>query len=41
VHEIALGTGRPVAEVRAALGRLEADGYLARRELGGWERRAG
>src|SRR6185503_1003872 len=31
VQEIALGTGRPVAEVRAALGRLEADGYLARR----------
>ena len=41
VQEIALGTGRPVAEVRAALGRLEADGYLARRELGGWERTAG
>jgi DNA processing protein len=40
LQEIALGTGRPVAEVRAALGRLEGDGYLARRELGGWERTA-
>jgi DNA processing protein len=26
------------AEVRAALGRLEAEGYLVRRDLGGWER---
>jgi DNA processing protein len=26
------------AEVRAALGRLEADGYVVRRDLGGWER---
>jgi predicted Rossmann fold nucleotide-binding protein DprA/Smf involved in DNA uptake len=26
------------AEVRAALGRLEADGHLVRRDLGGWER---
>jgi DNA processing protein len=27
-------------EVRAALGRLEAEGYLVRGELGGWERAA-
>jgi DNA processing protein len=26
------------AEARAALGRLEAEGYLVRRDLGGWER---
>lgn len=26
------------ADVRAALGRLEAEGYLVRRDLGGWER---
>jgi DNA processing protein len=29
------------AETRAALGRLEAEGYLARRDLGGWERTLG
>jgi DNA processing protein len=29
------------AETRAALGRLEAEGYLVRRELGGWERTLG
>jgi DNA processing protein len=29
------------AEVRAALGRLETDGYLRRRDLGGWERTMG
>lgn len=28
------------SEVRAALGRLEADGWLVRRDLGGWERAA-
>jgi DNA processing protein len=28
------------AEVRAALGRLEAEGWLVRRDLGGWERAA-
>ena len=28
------------AQTRAALGRLEADGYLVRRDLGGWERAA-
>ena len=27
-----------VAAARAALGRLESDGYLVRRDLGGWER---
>jgi predicted Rossmann fold nucleotide-binding protein DprA/Smf involved in DNA uptake len=32
--EVRAGPG----EVRAALGRLEADGYLVRRDLGGWER---
>jgi DNA processing protein len=26
------------AEVRAALGRLESEGFVARRDLGGWER---
>jgi DNA processing protein len=29
------------AEVRAALGRLEAEGYLVRRDFGGWERTLG
>ena len=33
-------TGLTVAETRAALGRLEADGHLVRRDLGGWERAA-
>lgn len=28
-------------QARAALGRLEAEGYLVRRELGGWERTLG
>jgi DNA processing protein len=28
-------------ETRAALGRLEAEGYLVRRDLGGWERTLG
>jgi DNA processing protein len=30
-----------VAAARAALGRLESEGYLVRRELGGWERALG
>ena len=37
------GGGRdrpPISETRAALGRLEVDGYLVRRDLGGWERTA-
>jgi DNA processing protein len=41
LQAIALATGRPIPIVRAALGRLEADGYLVRRDLGGWERTAG
>jgi DNA processing protein len=38
VGAIADATGLSSAETRAALGRLEADGYLVRRDLGGWER---
>jgi DNA processing protein len=40
VEGVAAAMGRTVAETRAALGRLEADGYLVRRDLGGWERAA-
>lgn len=40
VHAIARATGGTVAQTRAALGRLEAEGYLVRRDLGGWERTA-
>jgi DNA processing protein len=40
VEAVARATGRSVAETRAALGRLEADGHLVRRDLGGWERAA-
>jgi DNA processing protein len=40
VEGVAAATGGSVAETRAALGRLEADGYLVRRDLGGWERAA-
>ena len=40
VEAIASRTGRTAAQTRAALGRLEADGYLVRRDLGGWERAA-
>jgi DNA processing protein len=40
VESIARITGRTAAQTRAALGRLEADGYLVRRDLGGWERAA-
>jgi DNA processing protein len=32
--------GLAAADARAALGRLEAEGYLVRRDLGGWERAA-
>ena len=35
VEAIARTTGRSAAQTRAALGRLEADGYLVRRDLGG------
>ena len=38
VAAIAEETGLGAGEVRAALGRLEAEGYLVRRDLGGWER---
>lgn len=37
VEAIARATGRSTAAARAALGGLEADGYLVRRALGGWE----
>jgi DNA processing protein len=37
VEAIARETGHTAAETRAALGRLEAEGYLVRRDLGGWE----
>jgi DNA processing protein len=40
VEAVADATGLSVADVRAALGRLETDGYLVRRDLGGWERAA-
>jgi DNA processing protein len=40
VEAIARVTGRTAAATRAALGRLEAEGYLVRRDLGGWERAA-
>jgi DNA processing protein len=40
VQGVADAVGRPISETRAALGRLEVDGYLTRRELGGWERTA-
>jgi DNA processing protein len=38
VTAIAAAAGAPIAETRAALGRLEAEGWLARRDLGGWQR---
>jgi DNA processing protein len=38
VAAIADETGLGTGETRAALGRLEAEGYLVRRDLGGWER---
>lgn len=37
VAEIARASGLSIAEARAALGRLEADGHLKRRDLGGWQ----
>jgi DNA processing protein len=40
VEAVARTTGRSIADARAALGRLEADGHLVRRDLGGWERSA-
>jgi DNA processing protein len=41
VGAIADAVGLGSGETRAALGRLEADGYLVRRELGRWERTLG
>jgi DNA processing protein len=38
VGAIAEATGLTTAEARAALGRLEAEGWLVRRDVGGWER---
>jgi DNA processing protein len=40
VEAVASTVDRPIAETRAALGRLEIDGHLIRRDLGGWERTA-
>jgi DNA processing protein len=40
VDEIVRRTALPAAEVRAALGRLETEGHVARGGLGGWERTA-
>jgi DNA processing protein len=40
VEAVANAIGRPISETRAALGRLEIDGFLVRRDLGGWERTA-
>jgi DNA processing protein len=34
---IATAAGTGIAETRAALGRLEAEGYLVRHDLGGWQ----
>jgi DNA processing protein len=41
VGAIADATNLDSAETRAALGRLEAEGWLVRRDLGGWERTLG
>jgi DNA processing protein len=41
VGAIAAAASLDSAETRAALGRLEADGWLVRRDLGGWERALG
>ena len=38
--QIAGHAGLDPAEARAALGRLESEGYVARGALGGYERRA-
>jgi DNA processing protein len=40
VADIARETGLGAGPARSALGRLEAEGYLVRRHLGGWERAA-
>jgi DNA processing protein len=41
VTAIAEHAGVSTGDARAALGRLEAEGYLVRRDLGGWERSLG
>ena len=41
IGAIAAAVNLDSAETRAALGRLEADGWLVRRDLGGWERALG
>ena len=41
VASIAKAVGLSTAETRAALARLEGDGYLVRRSLDGWERALG
>ena len=41
VAAVAADARTSVAAARAALGRLESDGYLVRRDLGGWERSLG
>jgi DNA processing protein len=41
VGAIAAATKLDSGETRAALGRLEAEGWLVRRDLGGWERTLG
>lgn len=40
VEAVSAATGQSIPDTRAALGRLEADGHLVRRDLGGWERAA-
>jgi hypothetical protein len=41
VGAVAAALSLDSAETRAALGRLEAEGWLVRRDLGGWERTLG
>jgi DNA processing protein len=41
VTAIASAAGAEIAATRAALGRLEAEGWLVRRDLGGWQRTLG
>jgi DNA processing protein len=38
---ISTATGLSAGDVRAALGRLETEGFVVRRDLGGWERALG
>jgi len=40
LEAIARAANTTTADTRAALGRLEIEGYLVRRDLGGWERTA-